>query len=70
MIIQITNVNMHYEEGNLSNVRVYFDGYDQERTLNLNGCIELAPEEYSGNESVAALEGIARNHIVGKVNAE
>jgi len=68
MNIQITNINIQYENGELSNVQIYFSGHDDERTVHLNGFIPLSSEEYVGNESVTALATLIKQKINEKLN--
>jgi len=68
MNIQITNINIQYENEELSNVQIYFSGHDDERTVHLNGFIPLSSEEYVGNESVTALATLVKQKINEKLN--
>jgi len=68
MNIQITNINIQYENEELSNVQIYFSGHDDERTIHLNGFIPLSSEEYVGNESVTALATLIKQKINEKLN--
>lgn len=68
MKIQITSVNMRYDdEGLVDRVQVHFNGHDDERTININGYIPLTAEQYAGNEAVSALEGIVRQEVSTKI---
>lgn len=67
MNIQITSLNIAYQNEEISNVKVYFSGYDEDRTVNVNGHVTLTAEEYEGNESLVALEGIIRQYVSGKI---
>lgn len=67
MIIQITSVTMRYAEGIVESVQVHFTGRNEERSININGYIPLTSEEYEGNESVNALEGIVRQQVSEKI---
>jgi len=67
MNIQITNINIQYENDELSNVQIYFSGHDEERTIHLNGFIPLSSEEYVGNESVTALATLIKQKINEKL---
>jgi len=67
MNIQITNINIQYENEELSNVQIYFSGHDDERTVHLNGFIPLSSEEYVGNESVTALATLIKQKINEKL---
>ncbi len=68
MIIQITNVSIKYTDGNVEGAQVYFNGYDQGRTLNVNGNFPLTKEEYVGNESIAALTTIVKQRVIEKLS--
>jgi hypothetical protein len=63
LIIQITNINFQYEEGNVTKAQVFFSGHNGDRTINLNGSIPLTGEEYTGNESFAALKEIVKQRV-------
>lgn len=68
MNIQITNINIRYQEGQVAGVQVYFNGQDEERTMNLNGHIPLTSEEYQGNEAVSALTDLVKQKVIEKLN--
>jgi len=68
MNIQITNINIQYENDELSNVQIYFSGHDDERTVHLNGFVPLSSEEYAGNESVSALATLIKQKVYEKLN--
>jgi len=68
MNIQITNINIHYQDGNVAGVQVYFTGNDEERAINLNGYVPLTAEEYVGNEAITELSKIVRQKINEKLN--
>lgn len=68
--IQITSVNMRYKEGQVDSVQVHFNGNDEQRTISINGYIPLTADQYAGNESVEALEGIVRQEVSEKVLQE
>ncbi|WP_101933948.1 hypothetical protein [Virgibacillus dokdonensis] len=70
MKIQITSVNMRYKEGQVDSVQVHFNGNDEQRTISINGYIPLTADQYAGNESVEALEGIVRQEVSEKVLQE
>lgn len=63
MKIQITNVNMAYEDGEVVGVQAYFHGYNEDRTISINGTLPLTAEQYSGNESVIKLVGLVRAEV-------
>lgn len=61
---------MRYKEGQVDSVQVHFNGNDEQRTISINGYIPLTAEQYAGNESVEALEGIVRQEVSEKVLQE
>lgn len=58
---------MRYENDLLSEVQVHFRGNDENRTISVNGYIPLTAEQYSGNESVSALETLVRQEVANKI---
>ncbi|AMQ06723.1 hypothetical protein [Sporosarcina psychrophila] len=66
MNIQITNVNMSYKEGQIVSVQVFFQGHDDERTINLSGYVPLTAEEYAGNESIVSLSALVRQNVASR----
>ncbi|WP_182200083.1 hypothetical protein [Paraliobacillus salinarum] len=58
---------MSYNNDAIDKVRVNFQGYDSERSINVNGNIPLTAEQYKGNESLTALEGIVRQEVSTKI---
>lgn len=67
MKLNITSVNMRYNAEGLEGVQVHFSGFDEERTININGYIPLTAEQYSGNEAVPGLENIVRQEVSEKI---
>lgn len=68
MNIQITNINIRYQEGDVDGVQVYFTGNDEERSISLNGYVPLTAEEYVGNETITELSKIIKQKINEKLN--
>lgn len=68
MNIQITNINIRYQEGDVDGVQVYFTGNDEERSISLNGYVPLTTEEYVGNETITELSKIIKQKINEKLN--
>lgn len=64
MKIEITSLNISYQSGAMSGVQIYYNGYNEERTINLNGYLPLSVEEYSGNESIDSLTKMVKVHLV------
>jgi hypothetical protein len=67
MIVKITSVSMRYKDGAVDTVQVHFSGQDEGRTINVNGYVPLTSEQYAGNESVEALDGIVRQQVSTKI---
>jgi len=68
MNIQISTVTMRYDaDKNVSGVQVHFSGSNDGRTININGYIPLSAEEYAGNESLTALEGIVKQQVADRL---
>ncbi|WP_217588724.1 hypothetical protein [Lentibacillus saliphilus] len=67
MKINITSVNVRYAEGAPDSVQIHFSAHDDQRMININGYVPLTAAEYSGNESLTALEGIVRQEVSAKV---
>lgn len=68
MIIRINSTNIRYsEDGEVVSVQVHFSGYDESRTINVNGYIPLTTEEYTGNESPAALTEIVKHNLANRL---
>ncbi|MGG3920344.1 hypothetical protein ABEV41_00090 [Geobacillus thermodenitrificans] len=67
MNIQITSINIRYENNELVGVQVYFTGNNEDRSINLNGYIPLTAEEYMGNEAISTVTEIVRQCVVDKL---
>lgn len=67
MNIQVTNINIRYVESVIDGVQVYFNGYDDNREVNINGYIPLTADEYTGNESIAVLTEIVKQTVSNKL---
>lgn len=68
MNLQITNINIRYQDGEFAGAQVYFVGNDAERAINLNGYVPLTAEEYVGNEAITELSKIVKQKINEKLN--
>jgi hypothetical protein len=67
MNIQITSINIRYENNEVAGVQVYFTGNNEDRSINLNGYIPFTAEEYAGNEAIPALTEMVRQRVVDKL---
>lgn len=63
MNFEVTNINIRYENGDVAEVHVYFSGYNHERTFNIGGHVPLTADEYTGNESLVALNSLVRERV-------
>lgn len=68
--IQISQTAYLYnqETGEVTAVHVHFHGFNQDRTINVNGFIPFALEEFQGNESLAVLSGLVRQQLVAQLS--
>jgi hypothetical protein len=67
MNIQITSINIRYENNKVAGVQVYFTGNNEDRSINLNGYIPLTAEEYAGNEAIPTLVELVREKVSEKL---
>ncbi|KIO60246.1 hypothetical protein B4065_0172 [Caldibacillus thermoamylovorans] len=67
MNVQITNINISYNEGKINTVQVYFSGATENHEINISGYVPLTAEEYQGNESIEVLTGIVKQTIIDKL---
>ncbi|GEM02975.1 hypothetical protein SAMN05421839_10583 [Halolactibacillus halophilus] len=70
MKFEIRSVNTRYSEGELVDVSLSYLGRDSERRVNVSGTFELTAEEYAGNEAIAQLEELSKNHALSVINGE
>jgi len=68
MNVQITNINISYNEGKINTVQVYFSGATENHEINISGYVPLTAEEYQGNESIEVLTGIVKQTIIEKLS--
>lgn len=68
MNVQITNINISYNEGKINTVQVYFSGATENHEINISGYVPLTSQEYEGNESIEKLTDIVRQTIVDKLS--
>ena len=64
MNIQITSINIRYENNEVAGVQVYFTGNNEDRSINPNGYIPFTAEEYAGNEAISTLTEMVRQRVV------
>ena len=65
MNVQITNVNIRYQDGQVSGLQVYFSGTNEDRSINLNGYIPLDSSEFNFN--VEELQNVVKNKIIERL---
>ena len=68
MNVQITNINISYNDGKINAVQVYFSGATENHEINISGYVPLTAEEYQGNESIEKLTDIVRQTIIEKLS--
>lgn len=68
MNVQITNINISYNDGKINAVQVYFSGATENHEINISGYVPLTAEEYQGNESIEVLTDIVKQTIIGKLS--
>lgn len=61
MNVQITNINIRYQDGQVSGAQVYFNGSNEDRSINLNGYIPLDASEI--NLNIDELQNLVKNKI-------
>lgn len=65
MNVQITNVNIRYQDGQVSGLQVYFSGTNEDRSINLNGYIPLDSSEF--NLDVEELQNVVKTKIIERL---
>lgn len=65
MNVQITNINIRYQDGQVSGLQVYFSGTNEDRSINLNGYIPLDQSEF--NLDVEELQNVVKNKIIERL---
>ena len=68
MNVQITNINISYNEGEINTVQVYFSATTENHEINISGYVPLTAEEYQGNESIEVLTDIVKQTIIEKLS--
>jgi hypothetical protein len=66
--VQINNINIRYEGGQVSGAQVYFNGSNEDHSISLSGYVPLTAEEYVGNEAITELSKIVKQKINEKLN--
>lgn len=70
MNFEIRSVNTRYSEGQLSSVTVSYNARNENRSVSVNGNLDLTADEYKGNESIGRLEELAKEHLLNEISAE
>ena len=68
MNVQITNINISYNDGKINTVQVYFVGNTDDKNIGINGYVPLTAERFIGNESIEKLTDIVRQTIIDKLS--
>lgn len=67
MTIQIRQTAVMWDDnGAATSAQVHFVGFNQERTININGFVPLPMEEFDG-KTFAELTGFVRQHLADKL---
>lgn len=69
MVIRINSNNIRYSEetGEVVSTQVHFNGYDEQRTINVNGYFPLTAEEYNNNSAIPALTEFIKQKLADRL---
>ncbi|MFA1818993.1 hypothetical protein ACDX78_02115 [Virgibacillus oceani] len=67
MQFEVRSINTRYKESQIDNVQVSYKANTESRSVNGNGNFNLSADEYEGNESIATLEQMAKQHLLDEV---
>lgn len=67
---RITNINVMYEDDDISRVEVHFNTEDPNRYMSLTGYVPLTKEEYETNPTISGLVDIVKLKVLDKINPE
>lgn len=65
MNVQINNINIRYQEGEVSGAQVYFTGTSEDRSISLNGYVPLTTQEF--NLNLSELQALVKAKIVDRL---
>jgi len=68
MNVQITSINISYNDGKINTVQVYFSATTENHEINISGYVPFTAEEYKGNESIEKLTELVRQTIIEKLS--
>ncbi|RWR06759.1 hypothetical protein QNH23_06530 [Siminovitchia fortis] len=67
MKIEVTNINVRREGGEVVGLQVYFNGRLGDQSINLNGYIPLAEGEFESHLDMPAIETAVRQKVVDRI---
>lgn len=67
MNIQVTNINVRRENGEVTGLQVYFTGRNGDHSINLSGYIPLDNGEFEATVNIPAIEDIVRQKVVERL---
>lgn len=70
MLVEITNINISYDEGKIGGVEVFFSAENANSTIFINGSVPLTTEEYAGNEPIDKLITLIKQHLKEEVSED
>ncbi|GAE32457.1 hypothetical protein [Halalkalibacter hemicellulosilyticus] len=70
MNFEVRSVNTRYSDGEMVSVQVSYAARNSDRSVSASGNLVLSAEEYEGNESIAQLEEIAKDHLLEEINKD
>jgi len=65
--VQINNINIRYEGGQVSGAQVYFNGSNEDHSISLSGYVPLTAEEF--NLNLAELQDLVKTKIIERLQA-
>ncbi len=65
MNVQINNINIRYEDGQVSGAQIYFNGSNEDHSISLSGYVPLTAEEF--NLNLSELQDLVKAKIVDRL---
>ncbi len=63
--VQINNINIRYEDGQVSGAQIYFNGSNEDHSISLNGYVPLSAEEF--NLNLVELQDLVKTKIIERL---
>jgi hypothetical protein len=63
--VQINNINIRYEGGQVSGAQIYFNGSNEDHSISLSGYVPLTAEEF--NLNLSELQDLVKAKIVERL---